>query len=373
MMKAPRVSDIVGIINKIAPFSHAEEWDNAGLQTGDPASAVEKIMVALDPCRGAVETAVAAGCQLLATHHPLFFAPIKKIVLNDPTGRIVAYSLKNNLSIVSLHTNYDVAAGGLNDLLAERLQLALCEPLKICGGDELVKLSVFVPESHEAQVLEALFRFSVNMGNYRDCSFRSRGVGTFTPLEGARPFLGRVGAREEAAETRVEVLLPKENISAALSAMVSAHPYEEPAYDLYPLLNRGKARGLGRIGVLAEAVSLGDFAGMVKQRLAASGARFVGEPDRLVKKIALCGGSGASLMRAALRQGADVLVTGDIKYHDAREAEALGLALMDAGHFFTEAIMVEGFAGELGRILGGKGYGTEVIAYQGEIDPFNYV
>ncbi|WP_243370080.1 Nif3-like dinuclear metal center hexameric protein [Geotalea sp. SG265] len=372
-MKTPRVSDIVGIINRIAPFSHAEEWDNVGLQAGDPASPVEKIMVALDPGKGAVEAAVASRCQLLLTHHPLFFSPIKKITLNDPTGQIVALLLQNNLSILSLHTNYDIAEGGLNDLLAERLRLVSWEPLKAAGSDELVKLSVFVPRDHEPQVLESLYRFGARLGNYRDCTFRTSGVGTFTPLDGARPFLGQVGTREEAAETRIEVLLNKENISAAVNAMVAAHPYEEPAYDLYPLLNRGKARGLGRIGVLAEAVPLGEFAGMVKEGLDATGIRFVGDACRPVKKIAVCGGSGASLVKTAVRQGADVLVTGDIKYHDAREAEALGLALMDAGHFPTEAIMIDGVAARVTRALGEKGYGTEVVGYKGEKDPFQYV
>ncbi|WP_459814639.1 Nif3-like dinuclear metal center hexameric protein [Geotalea toluenoxydans] len=371
-MKTPRVSDIVGIINKIAPFSYAEDWDNVGLQTGDPASTVEKIMVALDPSRGAVDAAVAAHSQLLLTHHPLFFAPIKKIALNDPTGSIVSLSLKNNLSIISLHTNYDIAQGGLNDLLATRLEMTCCEPLKVAGTEELVKLSVFVPRDHETQVLDSLFKFGVSLGNYRDCTFRTYGVGTFTPLEGAQPFLGRIGTREQAEETRIEVLVSKENIPAAVSAMVSAHPYEEPAYDLYPLLNRGKTRGLGRIGVLEETVSLGDFAAIVKHKLAAAGIRYVGDSGRQVKKVAVCGGSGAFLFKAALRQGADVLVTGDIKYHEAREAEALGLGLIDAGHFATEVLMVDGITERINDALRIKGYGSEVVAYKGETDPFTF-
>jgi len=371
-MKTPKVSDIVGIINKFAPFGHAEEWDNVGLQVGNPAAAAGKIMVALDPCKAAVEAAVADKCQLLLTHHPLIFAPLKKISANDPTGYLVSYALKNDLSVVSLHTNYDVADGGLNDLLAERLGLEMGEPLRVTGSEELVKLSVFVPKGHEERVLEALFRFSGVMGNYRDCSFQTGGTGTFTPLAGAQPFLGKVGVREHVEETRLEVLIPKESLPAALNALLSAHPYEEPAYDLYPLLNKGNVRGLGRLCRLKEETTLGDLVALVKERLTLAGVRFVGDSGSRVKKVAICGGSGASLLKNAFRQGADVLITGDVKYHDAREAESLGLALIDAGHFATEILMVEGVAAKVARELLEKGYGADVVAYKEEREPFNY-
>lgn len=372
-MLTPRVSDIAGIINKIAPFAYAEEWDNVGLQVGDAAAPAGKIMVALDAGRDAVEAAVAAGCQLLLTHHPFIFTPLKKIALADPLGSLIALAIRHDLAILSLHTNYDIAAGGMNDLLAERLGIGSCVPLKVAGTEELVKLSVFVPEGHEERVLESLFRFSGAVGNYRDCSFRTAGIGTFRPLEGAQPFIGQVGIREAVAENRVEVLLRKGDINAALNALRKAHPYEEPAFDLYPLLNRGDARGLGRIGQLQEATTLAEFAAAVKERLGVAGARFVGEPGRMVRKVALCGGSGVSLLREAHWQGADVLVTGDVKYHEARDAEALGLALIDAGHFATELPMVRGVVERLGDELRSRGVVAEVIAYEGEREPFRFI
>jgi dinuclear metal center YbgI/SA1388 family protein len=371
-MITPRVSDIVGIINKFAPFAFAEEWDNVGLQVGNPAAPAGKIMVALDPCKGAVEAAVADKCQLLLTHHPLIFSPLKKITATDATGFLVSLALKNDLSVVSLHTNYDTADGGLNDLLAARLGLASCEPLRVTGAEELVKLSVFVPKGYEEVVLASLFSFSDVIGKYRDCSFQTTGVGTFTPLAGAEPFLGKVGSREFVEETRIEVLIRKANLSAAVNAMLAVHPYEEPAYDLYPLFNKGKQRGLGRICRLADATTLGALVVLIKERLALAGVRFVGDRDRQVKKVALCGGSGASLLKEACRQGADVFVTGDIKYHDAREAEALGLALVDAGHFATEILMVEGVAARVAHELGEKGYSAEVVAFKEEREPFVY-
>jgi dinuclear metal center YbgI/SA1388 family protein len=372
-MITPKVSDIAGIINVLAPFSLAEEWDNAGLQVGDPVAPAGKIMVALDPGRNAVEAAVAAGCQLLLTHHPLIFRPLKKISAADPLGRLLSLAISNDLAIIALHTNFDISDGGVNDLLAERLGVSGCAPLKVTFVNELVKLSVFVPKGHEERVMEALFRFSGVIGNYSDCSFQTGGIGTFKPLQGAKPFLGEIGKREYAEESRIEVLLRKGDMHAAIKSLNAVHPYEEPAFDLYPLLNKGKVAGMGRIGALPEPLTLADFALMVKERLSPNGVRFVGDAERLVRKIALCGGSGASLLREARNQGAEVLVTGDVKYHEAREAEEFGLALVDAGHFATELPMILGLKKLLGGELAKKGYEAEITTFEGEREPFKYI
>lgn len=372
-MITPKVSDIAGILNDLAPFRFAEEWDNAGLQVGNPAAPAGKIMVALDADRSALEAAVAAGCGLLLTHHPMIFRPLKKISFADPLGRLLALAIKNDLSIISLHTNFDIAEGGVNDLLAEKLGVSGSRPLKVTDTEDLVKLSVFVPNGHEEKVMEALFAYSGFIGNYCDCSFRSSGIGTFKPLKGAEPFMGEIGKREYAEEVRLEVLLRKEDLNPALKSLRAAHPYEEPAYDLYPLLNRGKPAGLGRIGEISSPIPLKDFAATVKLRLDLDRVRFVGDGERMVKKIAICGGSGASLLRDAVKQGADVLVTGDVKYHEAREAEGVGLALVDAGHFATEQPMVRGLKELLQGELAKKGYGSEITAFEGEREPFSYI
>lgn len=371
-MITPRVSDIVGITSKIAPTHFAESWDNVGLQVGDPLFQVSRIMVALDPGRPAVEAAVEAGCHLLITHHPFIFTPLKKISTADETGRLAILALKNDLSIISLHTNFDIAPGGVNDLLAERLGVQGAQPLRVTGGDEFVKMALFAPQGCEEKLLDALSPYMAPIGNYRGCSFQGEGVGRFTPLAGAQPFVGEVGSSHAEPESRLEFLLPKERIAAAVAALKKAHPYEEPAYDLYPVLNRGAARGLGRIGHLQEAVSCGDFAIFVKKRLSATGVRLVGDPARQVKKVALCGGSGASLLHEAERKGADLLVTADVKYHEAREAEALGIAVIDAGHFSTEYPMVQGLAAQLKVALQAKKFEAEVFEYQGEREPFSF-
>ena len=372
-MTTPRVSDIVGIVNDLAPFRFAEEWDNAGLQVGDPAAPADRIIVALDAGKDTVEAAVAAGCNLLLTHHPLIFRPVKRVSTIDPVGALLALALKNDLAIISLHTNFDIADGGVNDILAGLLGITNCVPLKVTESEEFIKLSVFVPKGHEEKIMDALFKYSGFIGNYSECSFCATGIGTFRPLKGAKPFIGKVGKREYTEEVRLEVLLRNEDLAPALKTLLASHPYEEPAYDLYPLLNMGKAVGLGRLGELSAPVTLTDFAKLTKERLKAERVRYVGEGGRMLSKVALCGGSGASLLREAAGKGADLLVTGDVKYHEAREAESIGLALVDAGHFATEFPMVKGLKELIGRELAKRGHKSEITSYEGEREPFSYI
>ncbi|MBC8017970.1 MAG: Nif3-like dinuclear metal center hexameric protein [Verrucomicrobia bacterium] len=373
-MKIAKLSDILGIINKIAPTSLAESWDNAGLQVGDPTAEISRIMVALDATPSVVETAIAAGCQLLVTHHPLIFKPQKTISAATPQGKLIHAAIRGGLAIVSIHTNYDIAEGGLNDVLAERLELSNCTVLQVTSGQELAKLVVFVPEDHLEQVRNALLPHAESLGTYRDCTFAAAGEGTFTPLEGATPCIGTVGMFEKVSEYRLELLVDRTKLAHALKSLIAAHPYEEPAFDVYPLQNEGAKQGLGRIGYLPEATTLATYASRVATQLRAPGVRFVGDPAATIKKVALCSGGGASVMRTALRAGANVLVTGDVKYHEARDAEDLGIALIDAGHFPTEIIMVAAVRMRLQQRLSDAGFdGCQVAASHAENDPFQYL
>ncbi|NTV50476.1 MAG: Nif3-like dinuclear metal center hexameric protein [Geobacteraceae bacterium] len=370
-MKIPKTSDMLGIINKIAPTSLAETWDNPGLQIGDPAAEVTRVMVALDPTPDVINSALKASIQLLVTHHPLIFKPLKSISTTTPLGASMQKAIIGGLSIVSLHTNYDIARDGLNDLLASKLGLSKCVPLRVTTTCELFKLVVFVPVDHVEQVRSALFDFAVKQGNYRDCSFAAGGVGTFTPLEGADPFIGAAGEFTTVNEDRLELLIERGQLPRAVKALLTAHPYEEPAFDIYPLMNEGEKLGLGRIGRLTEATTLGEYASQLKEVLSSPALRYVGDPTTKILKVAICSGSGASLLHEAVRFGADLLVTGDIKYHEAREAEDLGLALIDAGHFPTEIIMVDDITVRLGRALVSAGYtNCSVEACRTEMDPF---
>jgi len=372
-MKTAKLSDILGIIGKIAPSGLAESWDNSGLQLGDPKVVISRIMVALDATAAVVESALVSGCQLLVTHHPLIFKAQKSISTAVFPGNLIHAAIRGGLAVISMHTNYDIAEGGLNDLLAERIGLSGCMPLQVTSTQELVKLVLFVPAEHLERVRLALLPHGEQLGAYRDCSFAAAGEGTFAPLAGANPFIGSVGRQERVAEQRLELLVDRANLGRVLKTLISVHPYEEPAFDIYPLLNQGRQQGLGRIGRLAEPVSLADFSARLAQELQAPGLRFVGDPDSTVARVALCSGAGASLMRSAARAGADVLLTGDVKYHDARDAEELGIALIDAGHFPTEIIMVDQVADRLGRMLVAAGYGEcEVLPCRVEYDPFRY-
>lgn len=357
----------------MAPPGLAESWDNTGLQVGDPTETIYRVMVALDATPAVIKSALDSACNLLITHHPLIFAARKSISAATSEGASIYAAIRGELAVVSMHTNYDCADGGLNDLLAERIGLSACEPLQVTSTSELAKLVVYVPAEQLEQVRTALLPHAEALGSYTDCSFSAPGVGTFTPLEGADPFIGSVGTRELVSEYRLELLVERTSVPRLLKTLRAVHPYEEPAFDIYPLLNEGRKYGPGRVGRLSEPVSLSVFAESLRQGLAAPGLRFVGDPDFRLHKVALCSGSGSSLLRAAVRAGADVLVTGDVKYHEAREAEELGIALVDAGHFPTEIIMVDAVMERLRHMLVEAGYaGCEVVPCRVEADPFRY-
>lgn len=366
-----RIQDIIGLINSFCPTALAEEWDNVGLQVGDPASEVSRIAISLDPVATTIDEAIAQNAELLICHHPLIFKPLKQLTPNDETGKLVTRAIQENLTIVSAHTNLDRADGGLNDWLADRLALQQTIPLET-PDSLLFKLVVFVPTEHQEPVAEALFDAGAgHIGGYDRCSFRTDGTGTFRPGAGSQPFIGASGKNESVAETRLETVVPKEKLGRVVAKLLKAHPYEEIAYDIFPLLNSRSDVGLGRIGKLAEPTTLGVFAESVKLSLDAEHVRFVGAVDRKIAKVAVCGGSGASLLSSAVRQGADVLVTGDIKYHDARIAESLGIALIDGGHFATERIMIEAFAQQLREMIDNKGFEIEILPLLCEQDPFS--
>lgn len=365
-----RIQDLLGLVNALYPPQLAESWDNVGLQAGDPAAPLTKVLISLDPSESTVAAAQAAGAEALLTHHPLIFKPLKQLTPGTETGRILLQAIRGGVAVLSAHTNLDRAADGLNDWLATRLGIDGALPLA-AGDGNLVKLVVFVPSGYEEVVAEALFQAGAgHLGQYDSCAFRTPGTGTFRPLPPARPFLGQTGIIERAHEIRLETIVPQERVSRVIDRMLKAHPYEEVAYDLIPLANRRPGIGLGRIGRLPEALTLEVFAGRVKQLLGAPAVRLVGDGDRRVTKVAVCGGSGASLLQEAARQGADVLVTGDLKYHEARQAQHLRIAAIDAGHFATERLAVPKLAEVLRREATRRGLAIEFIELEGEADPF---
>lgn len=367
-----RIQDLVGLIHRLYAPELAEDWDNVGLQVGDPGRALDRVMVALDPGLEAVEAARDAGAQALVTHHPLLFKPVKRLTPDDAVGKVLWAAVRDDVAIISAHTNLDCAVDGLNSWLAQKMGVEQAVPLQAVAGDYL-KLVVFVPVGHEDAVADALFSAGGGqIGAYDQCSFRSSGEGTFRPGPGTQPYIGTVGQREKAEEIRLETIIPKRKLLRVLEKMQKAHPYEEVAYDLLPLQNQVPGAGLGRIGRLAQQASLGEFAARVKDFLGCDHLRLIGADQMPVRKVALCGGSGAFLLQTAHRQGADVLVTGDVKYHEARQAEELGIALIDAGHFATEQLMIEQVTQSLQAAARQLNWGVAFEAYTGEEDPFRF-
>ncbi len=343
---APTLADVARALEELAPPGLAEPWDHPGLQVGDPRSRVEAVVVALDPSPGALAEALRRNAQLLVTHHPLLLDPLRRLDLSAPLPRLVADFLRADVGVYAAHTNLDKAEGGVNDALAERLGLQ--EVRSLGPGEPLCKLVVTVPVGYEEPVRRALAAAGAGrIGRYEGCSFGCRGEGVFVPRDGANPFLGTVGAEERVAETRLEAVARRSAAWRVAAAVRRAHPYEEPALDVYALEGRSAEGGLGRLGALPLPRRLGQWAGEVAGRLGATGARLVGEPQALVERVAVCGGSGASLWPEALAAGAQVLVTGDVKYHAALEARQAGLALLDVGHGPSERVAVDVIAARL--------------------------
>lgn len=361
---------IAEAIEILAPPELAETWDRSGLQVGDPEQTVTRAVVALDPSPAAVAEARQVGAELLLTHHPLLLQPLDRIDLSSPRGAVVAGLLRDGIALYAAHTNLDRAEGGVNDALAE--VLGLTERSALGPGESQLKVVVTVPLGYEDPVAEALFAAGAGrVGRYRDCAFAARGQGRFRPDAGATPFLGAVGRVERAGESRLEVVAPRARLPAVRRALAEAHPYETPAVDVYELVDPAETGGLGRLGRLPEPRPLGPWAAAVGRALGAPGVRYVGDAGASVQRVAVCGGSGAELWRLARDRGADVLVTGDLKYHTALDAAAAGFAVVDVGHGPSEAGALTVLHDRLAGWAAGQGANLALSVFR-EPDPFHW-
>lgn len=339
-MKA-RVSDIIAIMEQHFPVSLAEKWDNVGLQIGDPNQVVTRLLVALDLDHTIMEIALQEQADMIITHHPLLFKPVKNLDYTQPKIDLIKRLVKADISVYSAHTNLDSAPAGLNQYLAEKLGLTNIQPLFPAINEELYKIAVFVPASHLEEVRDAMSGAGAgHIGNYSECTFSQRGTGTFRPGENTSPYIGKTGQLETVEEYRLETAAYKNRVPAILAAMRKAHPYEEVAFDLYRLENPGLSYCPGRSGMLAHKRRLDDYAAAIKEILELDHLRMTGDPGREVQNIAVISGAGASFIEICIKQGVEVLVTGDVKYHEAIDARAAGMAVIDAGHQGTEQIVV---------------------------------
>lgn len=330
-----QIRDIASFIESWAPPSIAWDRDNVGLLVGSPARRVRRVLVALDATAAVVREAAAMKTDLIVTHHPLIFRPMARINGDERTGSLIVELVKRGIALYAAHTNLDFTAGGVSAVLAERLGLGNIVPLAPLRNTRR-KIVVFVPASHAGGVMQSMAEAGAGViGDYESCSFTSAGEGSFLPGPGSKPYSGRRGRLERVKELRLEMETPEWRLPQVLRAMRSAHPYDEVAYDVYPLQKEDDRLGMGALGNYPKALGLRAFLGKVARTLKARGVRYSGKPRSGIRKVAVCGGSGSDLTQAAVDAGADAFVTADVKYHGFQEHEGK-IVLIDAGHYETE-------------------------------------
>jgi dinuclear metal center YbgI/SA1388 family protein len=345
-----RVAQIAEAVERMAPLSLAEEWDNCGLQVGDPEAEVNQVLVALTPLPEVFEEAQERGANFLLFHHPLIFDPLKTIVTSSYPGGLLARAIRNGLTVYAAHTSYDAAPAGVSVALARTL--GLDGPLRVLSPrGALRKLVVFVPEDNVDAVAKALAEAGAGaIGDYTECTFRTQGRGTFRGGECANPYLGEKGRLEEVEEVRVETVVPAHAVRRAVDAAIAAHPYEEVALDVYPVEGSPEGCGYGRLGTLPDRLTAEELREHVSESLGFP-SRLVADAGRRIETIAVLGGSGSSFIPEVAASGARAYVTGDVDYHDALLAESLGLTVIDAGHAATELPSLEPLALQLTELV----------------------
>ena len=345
-----RVGDVAGAVEQIAPSPLAEEWDNCGLQAGDPTAEVERILVALTPLPEVFTEAEEKDADFLLFHHPLIFRPIRSLDTSLYPGDLLARAVRSGMAVYAAHTSYDAAPGGVSVALAETLGLqGLLRVVSPRGT--LRKLVVFVPEESVDGVVLALSEAGAGViGDYTECTFRTRGTSTFRGGDETNPYLGESGRLEKVDEVRVETVVAGHLAGRAAEAATAAHPYEEVAIDVYPVEGAPEGCGYGRLGVLPEPLSPEELREHVSGSLG-SPARLVADAGEHVQRVAVLGGSGGSFTPEVAAAGAEAYVTGDIDYHDALLAETLGLTVIDAGHAATELPSLTPLARRVGGLV----------------------
>jgi dinuclear metal center YbgI/SA1388 family protein len=330
-----KIREVIATLETLAPCFLQESYDNSGLLMGSAEWECTGILLCLDSTEAVVQEAIEKNCNLVIAHHPIIFAGIKKLSGNSYVEKSIITALKNDIAIFAIHTNLDNVIAGVNGRMADLLGLTNRKILQP-KNKQLKKLSVFVPAAHAENVRSAIFAAGAgNVGNYSECSFNSAGEGTFKPGEGADPFTGNIGERHIEPEVKVEVIFQPWHQSAVLHAMHQSHPYEEVAYDIILLDNELDSIGSGLVGELENAIPESDFLHFLKKSFDLHVIKHTVLTGKMVRKIAICGGSGSFLIKSAIASGADFYITGDIKYHEYFDAEGK-LVIADIGHYESE-------------------------------------
>lgn len=336
----PNIKEITQHLEKLAPLYYQESYDNAGLITGNVEWEVKGVLISLDATEAVVEEAISQTCNLIIAHHPIVFKGLKKLTGASYVERTVLKAIKNDIAIYAIHTNLDNVTGGVNYKIAEILGLQKVRILSPKKG-LLQKLVTFVPVQSTSQVLNALYEAGAgNIGNYTGCSFRTAGTGTFTPNAEANPHIGTQRMPEEVQEERIEVIMPLYLSGKVIDALRKAHPYEEVAYYLTSLENTYQDVGPGVVGELLQPMEEKAFLSYLKAQMQLNSVRHTALQNKLIQRVALCGGAGIFLLPDAVKQGADVFITADVKYHEFFDADNK-LVLADIGHYESEVFTKE--------------------------------
>ncbi len=334
------IKDLTFELEKIAPLSLQEDYDNSGLLIGNNKSEINQVLICLDVTPEVIEEAINTKSDLIIAHHPIIFRGLKRINGNSIVEEVVYKAIKNDIAIYAIHTNLDNVSEGVNSMLASKLGIQNPRILSPSAG-KLNKIVTFCPLEHADKVREAMFNAGAgHIGNYDSCSFNTIGEGSFKALENTKPFVGEKDKLHFEKEIRVETIVPDFKVSAVIKSLISAHPYEEVAYDIYPLNNIPTNTGAGMIGNLEQPMDISEYLIQVKNVLGIKCLKHNKLIDKKVEKVAICGGSGSFLINTAAKQKADLFISGDIKYHEFFEHQGI-MTIADAGHYETEQFTKE--------------------------------
>lgn len=374
-----KIKEITQYLETIAPPQYQEGYDNAGLIVGDPMAEVTGVLACLDSIETIIEEAIERGCNLVVAHHPIVFKGLKRFTGKNYVERTILKAIKNDVAIYAIHTNLDnVLQSGVNERICERLGLQNCRIL-VPKQQTLMKLTSFVPKPNTQEVLNALFAAGAGqIGAYKNCSFRTEGVGTFRPTGTANPTIGVLDKDEAVAEDRIEVIFERFLEKKVIAALRQAHPYEEVAYYLHLLENENAEVGSGMIGEIVpqhtsevedtEGVTELAFLQFLKEKMHVSCVKHTAFLDKKVKKVAVCGGSGGFLLNNAISAGADIFVTADYKYHEFFDADGK-IVIADIGHFESEQFTID----LLSEVLQKQFENLSVFSTKKITNPVNYL
>lgn len=335
-----QASEIINFLEELAPPSLQESYDNSGLLVGNSQTEITGIMVSLDCTEDVIEDALSQGCNFIVSHHPIVFGGLKRFNGKNYVERTVIKAIKNDVLIYAIHTNLDNVSNGVNKKIAEKLGLQ--NTIVLAPKKQLLKKVVtYCPTSQAENVRNAMFQAGAGgIGNYDQCSFNTEGIGTFRGNENTTPFVGNKGEIHSETEVRIETVVPNFKVKSVLSAMKKAHPYEEVAFDVYPIENIWKEVGSGMVGDLPNEMDALEFLKSLKTTMQTECVRYTLPHKQNVKRVAICGGSGSFLLENAVGSGADVFITGDYKYHQFFDAENR-IIIADIGHYESEQFTID--------------------------------